>query len=344
MDFIQTANKQADKFGPGKHGFQMGNSAAGILATALNAAWCDGVQQELINLIEAAGLAPSGAALDQVLQGVKRLAGGNVKTITAAAVALTADDAGLVLIDASVNNVSVTLPAADAVANVPLTYEFVRLDATANAVTVTRAGTDSFVGGATSFSLDEQADYRCVRCNGLGLWTSTAINVSSQMPGEVVLFARSTPPSGFLKANGAAVSRTAYAKLFAAIGTTYGVGDGSTTFNLPDARGEFLRCWDDGRGVDSGRGMGSWQDSANKRHEHGVSDYDYNNGVIAFQAKTFDASNASGRMGWNGSGGSFGAGGTLGAAALMDWITTLDNDYSGESRPRNVALLACIKY
>ena len=57
---------------------------------------------------------------------------------------------------------------------------------------------------------------------------------------------------GWLKANGAAVSRTAYGDLFAKIGTVFGSRDGSTTFNLPDLRGEFIRGWDNGRGVDSG--------------------------------------------------------------------------------------------
>lgn len=54
--------------------------------------------------------------------------------------------------------------------------------------------------------------------------------------GELKQFAKGTLPTGWLECDGAAVSRTTYASLFAAIGTTFGVGDGSTTFNLPDAR------------------------------------------------------------------------------------------------------------
>ena len=80
--------------------------------------------------------------------------------------------------------------------------------------------------------------------------------------GMVMIFSGDTAPAGWLKANGAAVSRTAYAKLFAAIGTRYGAGDGYSTFNLPDFRGEFPRFWDDGRRVDSGRGLGTWQGDA----------------------------------------------------------------------------------
>lgn len=77
------------------------------------------------------------------------------------------------------------------------------------------------------------------------------------MAGEIIYHAGSTPPTGALVANGALVSRTAYAALFAAIGTTYGAGDGSTTFALPDLRGEFLRGLDSGRGVNAGRLLGS---------------------------------------------------------------------------------------
>ena len=59
--------------------------------------------------------------------------------------------------------------------------------------------------------------------------------------GTVLPFGGSSAPDGFLLCNGAAVSRTTYAALFAVIGESFGVGDGSTTFNLPDLRGMFLR-------------------------------------------------------------------------------------------------------
>ena len=88
--------------------------------------------------------------------------------------------------------------------------------------------------------------------------------------GAVLYFSGRTAPAGWLKANGAAVSRTAYAALFAAIGTTYGAGDGRSTFNLPDLRGEFIRGWDDGRGVDAGRVFGSAQAHALQSHQHGL--------------------------------------------------------------------------
>lgn len=63
-----------------------------------------------------------------------------------------------------------------------------------------------------------------------------AIKTAITPPGTVQYFAMAAPPNGWLACNGAAVSRSAYAALFAAIGTTYGAGDNSTTFTLPDLR------------------------------------------------------------------------------------------------------------
>ncbi len=77
--------------------------------------------------------------------------------------------------------------------------------------------------------------------------------------GIVLPFAGATAPTGWLLCQGQTVSRTTYAALFAAIGTAFGVGDGSTTFGLPDMRGEFPRGLDAGRGVDAGRTLGSAQ-------------------------------------------------------------------------------------
>lgn len=59
--------------------------------------------------------------------------------------------------------------------------------------------------------------------------------------GSIALFAGATIPEGYLLCDGAALSRTVYAELFGVIGTTWGAGDGSTTFNLPDFSGKFIR-------------------------------------------------------------------------------------------------------
>ena len=89
--------------------------------------------------------------------------------------------------------------------------------------------------------------------------------------GSVFCMAVATVPSGYLECNGAAVSRTTYAALFAVIGTQYGSGNGSSTFNIPDLRGEFIRGFDNGRGVDSGRSIATIQGDDNKGHNHSIS-------------------------------------------------------------------------
>lgn len=94
--------------------------------------------------------------------------------------------------------------------------------------------------------------YKCIQANGASstvvaptdstYWSQlhTDTDLPDPIPTGVILtFGGSTVPEGFLLCNGAAISRTTYAKLFAAIGTLYGAGDGATTFNLPDMRDKF---------------------------------------------------------------------------------------------------------
>lgn len=141
--------------------------------------------------------------------------------------------------------------------------------------------------------------------------------LQSYEAGKIEYFAGNTAPLGFLKANGAVISRTTYSRLFAYMGTTFGTGDGSTTFNLPDMRSVFPRGWDDGRGLDSGRVFGSYQADDFASHYHFVQ----GNGGGA---------GTSGLSGNNG-------GGPLGG---------INSNSTGgtETRPKNIALLACIKY
>jgi microcystin-dependent protein len=156
--------------------------------------------------------------------------------------------------------------------------------------------------------------------------------------GAVQFFAISTAPVGWLKANGAAVSRTLYANLFAVIGTSFGAGDGKTTFNLPDLRGEFLRGWDDGRGVDTGRRFGDTQADAIRNivgqseplHTQTLGN-SYDKNIGAFKSIRYTL-----------------PGGSINAGASND-MTIIGFDASlcvptaNENRPRNVNLLACIK-
>lgn len=155
--------------------------------------------------------------------------------------------------------------------------------------------------------------------------------------GTIIWTARNTAPTGYLKANGAAVSRATYSDLFTAIGTTFGAGDGSTTFNLPDLRGEFIRGWDDGRGIDSGRSFASGQTDEFESHSH----------VYGFA----QGSNAAINNGYAGISGVVGTGnvaeleqsGGADGQRLAAFYAKSAVTGSTETRPRNVALLACIK-
>jgi len=148
--------------------------------------------------------------------------------------------------------------------------------------------------------------------------------------GTVIWWSTSTAPVGFLTCNGAAVSRATYSDLFDVIGSTFGNGDGSTTFNLPDLRAEFIRGWDNGRGVDPGRVFGSAQADAFESHTHA------------------SAGSGSGSNGfwqdWPSGPGSSQVESSTSSGIWLNSSPTTASAGGTETRPRNVALLPCIKF
>jgi len=90
-------------------------------------------------------------------------------------------------------------------------------------------------------ALDGISSLLAVTPHGLKTVTSVICPV-----GLIAFWPTSTPPTGWLVRDGSAISRTSYAALFAVLGTAYGVGDGSTTFNLPDDRGRVLAGYKSG--------------------------------------------------------------------------------------------------
>ena len=80
-------------------------------------------------------------------------------------------------------------------------------------------------------------------------------------PGLGMPYFGTTAPDGWLLCDGSAISRTTYAALFGIIGTTFGVGDGSTTFNVPDMRGRTAVALDNMGGSSANRITGAWADS-----------------------------------------------------------------------------------
>lgn len=137
--------------------------------------------------------------------------------------------------------------------------------------------------------------------------------------GTVAYFAMNTAPEGWLKCDGSIISRTTYANLFSKIGTIYGTGDGSTTFKLPDLRGEFIRSLDNGRGIDTNRALGSNQLDTIISHSHSLY---WSTGGTSYS----DPAQAS----WS-------------AATAISGTVLGSSSLSGETRPRNIAMLACIK-
>lgn len=231
-------------------------------------------------------------------------------------------------------------------------------------------------GGATQVAPATQSQH------ALALGQATALFAGQgAIPGQVEWFATLAPPATFLAANGAAISRTTYAALFAAItaqvagtvtsgsnsisgvtspnamwvgmpisgpgipaGATvtavgastitlsanatatstttvaicpHGVGDGSTTFNVPDGRGVDFRGWDNGRNLDPGRVLGSYQADQFPVHTH---PYGAAVNVAA------------------------GSGNTVIQGGLGPVATTAAAGTGSETRVKNLALLPCIKY
>ena len=202
--------------------------------------------------------------------------------------------------------------------------------------------------------------------NGGFLQTDGSGNLSFQIvagvpSGSVFCMAVATVPSGYLECNGAAVSRTTYAALFAIIGTNYGTGNGSSTFNLPDLRGEFVRGFDNGRGADSGRSIASSQGASNASHNHSISA----SGTTSTRSLTGSVNVISESFaGFGGSAtgvftkkGGFNAGGTPGGPDSnncggfdMDashnhtvTVSGTTGSQGSEARPRNVAMMYIIK-
>lgn len=156
--------------------------------------------------------------------------------------------------------------------------------------------------------------------------------------GAISFHTSTAAPAGKLKANGALLSRATYATLWAHAQSSgnlaasdaawtssslfgqFSPGDGSTTFRIPYVNAYFIRPWDDSRGVDSGRGIGTSQADDNKAHTHTVS------GLLT--------STNSAQLDTSGSGQPY----------TTNDTKTSSSSGGAEARPKNIALLACIKY
>lgn len=173
--------------------------------------------------------------------------------------------------------------------------------------------------------------------NNAGVIAWTAWESQATVPvGSTIWVNATTAPAGFVKENGALLARATYPALYAYAAASgnivseatwsagnrgaFSTGDLSTTFRIPDSRGEFVRGFDDGRGIDAGRVLGADQADSLKDHTH-----------------LYDKGNST-------------TGGTVGAGVAWEngWTATASGSPSTgaatETRPRNHAKLACMKY
>ncbi len=158
MDRVSSAGYQTIS---GRRTWQNKNLGAGIQGTTFDQIFFAGVQECIIAAYEQLGITPADQTLGntdlQLLQGMRRIAAGNSNggsVITAATATLTADNAGLVLVNATSNNIAITMPLSASSNGQMLRFTFVRTDATTNTVTVALAGSDtSFPTGLAPFSI-----------------------------------------------------------------------------------------------------------------------------------------------------------------------------------------------
>lgn len=278
-------------------------------------------------VITASGQAADSAVMAQLLNSIKRLSGGSVTTFTFAdsPVTLSPAHAGLVLFDTTLGAIAVTYPAAS---DLPaLGFKFRHISGT-NSVTFAPDGTDvTEVYGLSPYSERE------VVCDGIDAWHEVrALPIGSVIYSPTVM-------DGCIKTSGSTPTRTLYNRLYNWANTNglivteaawaldsrglFAEGDGATTFRLPDLRGEFLRGFDDGRGIDAGRVLGKSQLDELKEHNHQLSIRREFSGTTNTDSYEIPSTNNSfiGSQNWN-----------------------VDNTGGTETRPRNIAYYAQIKY
>jgi microcystin-dependent protein len=223
--------------------------------------------------------------------------------ITASRAQLAADAGKCILVNAASGNVVYSLLDSGTFGDGKRVR--IRKTSSGGTVSIVAAGSeliDGPTGNSATLQLTNYADEYLLRSTTAG-WVassnyfvragqitpdmlSSAISGTFVQTGSIIIWPdNATTPSGYLDCNGAAVSRTTYAALFAIVGTKYGTGDGSTTFNLPNYNRMFLRGWaasgtplvdDPDKTTRSDRGdgtggnvIGSWQARAFEGHTHG---------------------------------------------------------------------------
>lgn len=270
------------------------NPVAGTPGSLIPAVWGNSVTQEIVSVIEGAGLVATEADTHQLLKAIQTIVGvsspmRSVVTRLAATRGLTPAELGLVLIDASAGITTVTLPTADAglgVRDVILR----RFDSTGNRLVVQAAGTDRIrfhthlsAGGYPFLVLMGSGDWWHLRSDGAGSWWPVGRFDNTPLGRPFFETTTVLSPGGYGALNGTLFNRAQwpwlwdFAQSSGALTTEGGrvgkeggwtSGDGVSNFRIPEVRGEFLRVLDETRGLDVGRAAGSLQNHSLQSHNH----------------------------------------------------------------------------
>jgi len=190
-----------------------------------------------------------------------------------------------------------------------------------------------------------------VRANGIFMETASGTDGTDGVDGtglpigSVIWIAGTAPPTGMLALSGQLVLRVDYAALWTFAqasgnlspdasweGGQFSDGNGTTNFRLPDVRGEFVRGWDNGKGTDAGRAIGTEQDFAIENIEG------------EFRLANADANTFSGAFQTNGSNVGFQGGNfNNGNVERVGFDASNSVNTAAETRPRNLSLLGCIQ-
>lgn len=230
---------------------------------------------------------------------------------------LSAQNLRLVITGSLLTNVTVTIPSGRG-------GFWLALNATSGPFSVLVKTTAS---GSTGVYLNQNTSTLIVS-DGTNVYLGdNGTNNETAPSGIIVSYAGPNIPAGYLLCNGIAISRTTYAALFAAIGTTWGSGDGSTTFNIPDLMNLFTR------GASSAAPVGTYESSMLKTHTHLVNDPGH---AHTYQQPIYPSGTASG-----------GPSPTVGIASASTNLATtgitVENTGGFETRPENKRVYYMIK-
>jgi hypothetical protein len=342
------------------------NPVAGTPGSLIPAVWGNSVTQEILSVVTGGGLVPSEADTGQLCKAIQSIIGSaspmrSVITRLAASKTLTDAELGLVLIDGSPGPVTLLLPPA----NIALGVRDVivrRVDNSGNRMVIQASGTDRIrfhthlaASGYPFFVLMGGGDWWHLRSDGAGSWWPVGRFDNTPLGRPFFETTVMLSPGGYGALNGSVMKRAEWPWLWdhaqqsgmlgaeafrASTEGKWTTGDGTTTFRGPDGRGEFLRVLDEGRGVDTGRGMGTFQPGSTHSYAMGA------NGGGAVGSRWTDSLTAVGAdtreepqyvSGLSNGGPIYPAG----TSYQMDPSATLL--YAFKSRPRNMAYPGRIK-